>query len=109
MRILRHPQATPAALQGAAIALGNFDGVHLGHRAIVEEALKMGADIAIDPREIDPYGELPELGARRVNLIYENVGQKGMLSRIIASASGLSIVIRCEASRVARSSSRRSA
>jgi threonine dehydrogenase-like Zn-dependent dehydrogenase len=46
----------------------------------------MGADIAIDPREVDPYGTLPDLGTRRVNLIYENVGQKGMLAQIISAA-----------------------
>lgn len=56
------------------------------HPARRELALRMGADLAVDPRETDPYGALPGLGARRVNLVYENVGQKGMLARIIASA-----------------------
>ena len=54
--------------------------LHCGRR---ELALKMGAHIAIDPRETDPYGPLPGLGARRVNLVYENVGLPGMLQRII--------------------------
>ncbi len=49
-------------------------------------ALALGAHIAIDPRETDPYGSLPDLGGRRVNLIYENVGQPGMLQRIIEAA-----------------------
>ncbi|MDE2404629.1 MAG: zinc-binding dehydrogenase [Sphingomonadales bacterium] len=56
---------------------------HAGRR---EQALKMGAHIAIDPRETDPYGPLPDFGNRRVNLIYENVGQPGMLSRIVEAA-----------------------
>ncbi|MBW8785754.1 MAG: alcohol dehydrogenase catalytic domain-containing protein [Novosphingobium sp.] len=34
-------------------------------------ALRMGADLALDPRETSPYGELAELGKRRVNLVYE--------------------------------------
>jgi riboflavin kinase / FMN adenylyltransferase len=34
MRILRHLSARPAA--SVALTIGNFDGVHLGHRAIVE-------------------------------------------------------------------------
>ena len=38
MRILRHPETTPAALRGAAVALGNFDGVHLGHQGIIARA-----------------------------------------------------------------------
>jgi len=56
---------------------------HPDRRAL---ALAAGAHIAIDPRETDPYGPLPDLGARRVNLIYENVGQRGMLQRIIEAA-----------------------
>jgi riboflavin kinase/FMN adenylyltransferase len=36
--------STPAALipKGAVVAMGNFDGVHLGHRAVIEAALQMG-------------------------------------------------------------------
>ncbi len=35
---------TPAAAipKGAVVAMGNFDGVHLGHRAVIEAALQMG-------------------------------------------------------------------
>jgi len=35
--------ATPAAAipKGAVVAMGNFDGVHLGHRAVIEAALQM--------------------------------------------------------------------
>jgi riboflavin kinase/FMN adenylyltransferase len=35
---------TPAAAipRGAVVAMGNFDGVHLGHRAVIEAALQMG-------------------------------------------------------------------
>jgi riboflavin kinase/FMN adenylyltransferase len=39
MRILRHPErGAPADLRGAAVALGNFDGVHRGHRGIIAHA-----------------------------------------------------------------------
>jgi riboflavin kinase/FMN adenylyltransferase len=36
--------STPAAdiPKGAVVAMGNFDGVHLGHRAVIAAALKMG-------------------------------------------------------------------
>jgi riboflavin kinase/FMN adenylyltransferase len=33
-------QAMPAAWRGAIMALGNFDGFHLGHQAVVGEALR---------------------------------------------------------------------
>jgi riboflavin kinase/FMN adenylyltransferase len=38
MRILRHYEHVPGAFQGAVVAVGNFDGVHMGHRALIEEA-----------------------------------------------------------------------
>src|SRR5207244_3971816 len=36
--------STPAAEipKGTVVAMGNFDGVHLGHRAVIAAALKMG-------------------------------------------------------------------
>src|SRR3979490_3255048 len=35
---------TPAAAspKGSVVAMGNFDGVHLGHRAVIAAALQMG-------------------------------------------------------------------
>jgi riboflavin kinase/FMN adenylyltransferase len=38
MRIFRHFADVPATLRGGVIAIGNFDGVHLGHRALIHEA-----------------------------------------------------------------------
>jgi len=36
--------STPASdvLRGAVVAMGNFDGVHLGHRAVIAAAMEMG-------------------------------------------------------------------
>lgn len=36
----------PPAARGAAVALGNFDGVHLGHRAVIEAARAPGLTLA---------------------------------------------------------------
>jgi riboflavin kinase / FMN adenylyltransferase len=36
--ICRDSNAVPAALKGAVVAIGNFDGVHQGHRRLVEAA-----------------------------------------------------------------------
>ena len=37
---LDHRDPVPEALRGAIVALGNFDGFHLGHQAVVREAVE---------------------------------------------------------------------
>jgi len=43
MQRLFHDQPIPDALRGAVVALGNFDGFHLGHQAVVGRAVQRGA------------------------------------------------------------------
>ena len=43
MQRLTHDQPIPEALRGAIIALGNFDGFHLGHQAVAGRAVQRGA------------------------------------------------------------------
>jgi len=38
MRIYRHYETLPAEVRNAAIAVGNFDGVHTGHQEVINEA-----------------------------------------------------------------------
>jgi riboflavin kinase / FMN adenylyltransferase len=38
MRIFRHFRDVPETLKGAVVAIGNFDGVHKGHQALIAEA-----------------------------------------------------------------------
>src|ERR1035437_7510694 len=40
--IIRDPTEATAIPRGAVVAMGNFDGVHLGHRAVIAAALEMG-------------------------------------------------------------------
>jgi riboflavin kinase / FMN adenylyltransferase len=42
MQRLHHDQPIPEALRGAVLALGNFDGFHLGHQAVVSRAIALG-------------------------------------------------------------------
>jgi riboflavin kinase/FMN adenylyltransferase len=43
MDILRSWRDTPPALKGAVLAIGNFDGVHRGHQAVLNEAKRIAA------------------------------------------------------------------
>ena len=40
--VIRDSTQATAIPRGAVVAMGNFDGVHLGHRAVIEAALQMG-------------------------------------------------------------------
>jgi riboflavin kinase / FMN adenylyltransferase len=43
--IIRHLEQLPAAARGGAMAIGNFDGVHLGHRRIAERLLERAREV----------------------------------------------------------------
>ena len=41
MRLIRHFQDVPPEGRGAVVALGNFDGVHLGHQVVIQQAAEI--------------------------------------------------------------------
>ena len=45
MRILRDWRNVPAACRGAAYAIGNFDGVHRGHQAVIARAAAAAGEL----------------------------------------------------------------
>lgn len=45
MPIIRHLEDFPASARGGAVAIGNFDGVHMGHRRIVERLLQLSGKL----------------------------------------------------------------
>jgi threonine dehydrogenase-like Zn-dependent dehydrogenase len=94
----------PLVIGCGAIGLGVIAGLKLmGIAPIVaadldanrrDIAIQMGADVAVDPRELSPYRPLHELGDRSPNLVYECVGKRGMVNEIIHSVGfGARIVI----------------
>ncbi|MFQ5508608.1 MAG: bifunctional riboflavin kinase/FAD synthetase [Leptospirillia bacterium] len=44
MRIVHELSELPAAEHGRVLAIGNFDGVHLGHRKVIEKAVARAAE-----------------------------------------------------------------
>jgi threonine dehydrogenase-like Zn-dependent dehydrogenase len=94
----------PLVIGCGAIGLGVIAGLKLmGMGPIVAAdfdenrrnlALKMGADIVIDPLALSPYGPVHGLGTRRATLIYECVGKPGLLGQIMRSVGfGARIVV----------------
>ena len=89
MELIRDWRDLPEALRGAAVALGNFDGVHLGHAHVLRAAhgARPGAKLAVlsfepHPRELfrpdDPAFRLTlsaeraeALAALGVQIVYE--------------------------------------
>ncbi|MFT5777021.1 MAG: riboflavin kinase/FMN adenylyltransferase, partial [Hyphomonas sp.] len=42
MAVFADYRGLPERARGASIALGNFDGLHAGHRAVIDAARKAG-------------------------------------------------------------------
>lgn len=42
MNVFENPDLVPETVQGGVLALGNFDGVHRGHQAVIGKALTLG-------------------------------------------------------------------
>ena len=67
MRICRHYGQVPAEGRGAVVALGNFDGVHLGHRGVIGHAANVaeqsGAPLGVLSFEPHPVKVLRPDGA----------------------------------------------
>ena len=47
MQIIRHYEQVPPGLRGAVYALGNFDGVHLGHRQVIGKAAAIAREMGV--------------------------------------------------------------
>lgn len=64
--VARDPSAPPSGLEGAVAAIGNFDGLHRGHRAVIARAQalakKLGRPCAVltfEPHPADFFAGMP--------------------------------------------------
>jgi riboflavin kinase/FMN adenylyltransferase len=60
------PISPPAGLERAVYAIGNFDGLHLGHRAVIERAIALAKErnapsavLTFEPHPADHFAERP--------------------------------------------------
>jgi riboflavin kinase / FMN adenylyltransferase len=60
------PMLPPRGLEGAVYAIGNFDGLHLGHQAVIERAVAMArkraapsAVLTFEPHPADYFAQRP--------------------------------------------------
>lgn len=67
MKIFRHYRDVPAPYKGAVVAVGNFDGVHLGHQALIREAWRIARErgaplgvLAFEPHPQEFFRPSPE-------------------------------------------------
>jgi len=121
MKLHNNQVAIPQEARGAVVAIGNFDGVHLGHRALVEKAKeiakKEGAPAGVltfepHPREFfQPDGEpfrltllpmkqrlLSELGVDHLYALpfdekLSSLGADEFIQKILAGALGAKHVV----------------
>jgi riboflavin kinase/FMN adenylyltransferase len=54
LRIFRHFEDLPENLRGAVVAIGNFDGVHRGHRALITQAKQQAEERNVPPSMPSP-------------------------------------------------------
>lgn len=60
MRLIRHYGEVQTALKGCVIALGNFDGLHIGHQAVIGEAVRLARSKSV-PAAVMTFEPHPRL------------------------------------------------
>src|SRR6056297_2921770 len=54
MTVIAHYRDVPKTARGFSVALGNFDGVHAGHRAVIDGAVAAGGKLGVATFEPPP-------------------------------------------------------
>ena len=84
MRILRHIAEISAEEQGSVAAVGNFDGVHLGHQMVINEASRIanGLKAPLGVLTFEPHPRM----------LFQNDGAPFRLTSNISKADALKSV-----------------
>lgn len=85
MQFVRYPHFSDPAGTGCVATIGNFDGVHLGHRAVLAQlaadARKLGLPAAVilfEPQPLEFFA--PDTAPARLTTLREKLAQLGALS-----------------------------
>ena len=119
MRIIRDYQFVSPDDRGATVAIGNFDGVHIGHRAVIDMARKAAPDAPLGIVTFEPHpreyfapdappfrlmnaeakaNRLEKLGVRRLyelnfNAALSNLSAEEFAQEVIVKGLGLTHVV----------------
>lgn len=80
MEVYRGHQHVPTWREGTAVAIGNFDGVHLGHRALIARAKQSGAKtvaLTFDPHPSHLFAPSPCAMISSIERRIELLGEAG--------------------------------
>lgn len=80
MEVYRGHQHVPAWRDGTAVAIGNFDGVHLGHRALIARAKQFGTKtvaLTFDPHPSHLFAPQPCTMISSIDRRIELLGEAG--------------------------------
>ena len=117
--LLRYPAPVPAHLRGGVVTLGNFDGVHLGHRYVIEALRQVGHGLPVvvvsfyphpvrvlrgdkEPRALSSLREKRErFGELGIQLLYgihftrafSLVSAKDFIEQVLVNALGAKILV----------------
>jgi len=117
--LLRFPAPVPARLQGGVVTLGNFDGVHLGHRHVMKALTEVGGArprVVVsfyphparvlkgdkEPRALSSFREKWEqLGDLGIELLYgihftkefSKVNAKEFIERVLVDSLGATMLV----------------
>ena len=88
--------AAPGALKGAVLALGNFDGVHRGHRAVIGAAASRAASLGV-PAAVMTFEPHPRLFFRPDEPLFRLTEEPTKLRLLAASGIDGAVVMKFDA------------
>ena len=93
MRVVRHLADLPDRCRAAVVAIGNFDGVHLGHQTVIDAARRT-ASAASAPFAIMTFEPHPRRLFRPADPPFRLTPLRAKLERFAASDADLALVLR---------------